>query len=136
MMRTVIEEGSMAAELCTYAPGALAQIASRSFQAMVIDFDLEDAAAVLQQARKKFGSNRFVALAMTSTDTKSAMTAGATLVVHKPISMERARSALRLVRNLVVRKDKPQLHRPDIRDEENTGSGKLRSLLGNLKLSS
>lgn len=134
MMRTVIEEGNMAAELCTYSHAALTQISSQYFQAMVIDFDLEDATAVLQQARRKFGSTGFIALAMTSTDTKSPMDAGATLVVHKPISMERARAAMRLVRNLVLRKDK--WRRPEIKEDINPSSGKIRSLLGNLKLSS
>jgi DNA-binding response OmpR family regulator len=133
MMRTVIEEGNMSVELCTQAHTTLAQISNQVFQAMVIDFDLHDAIGVLQQSRKRYGSSRFIALAMTSTDTKSPMDAGATLVVHKPISMERARGAVRLLRNLVVGRDRQQRRQFE---QELPAPEKKSSSLRNLKLSS
>lgn len=133
MMRTVIEEGNMSVELCTHCQSTMAKISTQVFQAMVVDFDLEDAVGVLQQTRKRYGSGRFVSLAITSTDTKSPMDAGATLVVHKPISMERARGAVRLLRNLVLARDKQQRRQFE---QELSAPEKKSSSLRNLKLSS
>ncbi len=91
-------------EVYSSAAWAREDVREHKFDAILVDFDVDGAAAVLAETQKSTCNGRSLTFAIVSADTgvPDAMQQGAKLALQKPISIDRARSSLRALYGLVV----------------------------------
>ena len=97
MLVAALDELGIDEEACLNAPEAMELLAQGFYSALVVDFDLPDAATVARMARLAPAQRRPVVFAMINphTDIASAYQAGANFVIYKPLAYEQVERTLR-----------------------------------------
>ncbi len=104
VLRRVLSDLEIDMELCTDAESAVRKLTRRRFEAVVVDCNDEDLAAlVLKSVRSAPCNKRSIAVALIDGQkaVRSAFALGAHFVLYKPISAERARTSFRAARALM-----------------------------------
>jgi DNA-binding NarL/FixJ family response regulator len=103
VLGTALDEVEMEQEVCLSAPEALDLTVVRHYSALVLDFDLPDAATVARMARMAPSQHRPVIFAMIGASTKIAETfqAGANFIFYKPLALEQIVRCLRAGRGFM-----------------------------------
>jgi CheY-like chemotaxis protein len=104
VLRRVLSDLEIGVELCPDADSAVRKLSRRRFEAVVVDCNDEDMAAlVLKSVRSAPCNKRSIAVAMIDGQkaVRSAFALGAHFVLYKPISAERARTSFRAARALM-----------------------------------
>jgi DNA-binding response OmpR family regulator len=106
ILRRVLNELEIGVEHCASADAAIKQLTRNRFEAVIVDCSGEElASSVLRSARSAPCNKRAVAVAIVDGEKAlgGAFDLGAHFVLHKPISVERAKSSFRAARALMKR---------------------------------
>jgi hypothetical protein len=105
VLRRTLGDLDIEVEHCTSSEGALRLLTRDRFEAIIVDCAGAGAADVLRGARSAACNKRAVAVAILDPDTgpRSAFALGAHFTLHKPVSVERAKSSFRAARALMKR---------------------------------
>ena len=97
MLVAGLDELDIEEEACVTAPEAMELLAQGFYSALIVDFDLPNAATVAHMARLAPAKRRPVVLALISpkTDIASAYQAGANFIVYKPLEHGQMMRSLR-----------------------------------------
>ena len=103
VLRRTLGDLEIDVELCAGAEKALRKLTRERFEAIVVDCAGTGAAEVLRSTRTSPCNRRAVAVAILDPDVglRSAFEVGANFVLHKPVSVERAKSSFRAARALM-----------------------------------
>lgn len=100
----VFKDLEVECERSTDSKSALATIAKRRYDSVVIDDSMEQAAAVLEKLMEAPGYSKSVRILLAEAQGSTTNFKGnAQVVLYKPLSPERVKHALRAVRNLMAR---------------------------------
>ncbi|HUK24371.1 MAG TPA: PilZ domain-containing protein [Terriglobales bacterium] len=113
VLSPVLAGFGMAVECCGYAEAA-GHLAEQKFDAVVLDFDQPQPAALTLQNAGKASSRTPVAVALLTdkTQVRSVFGSGANFVLYKPISPEQAQASLRAATALIKRERRRALRVP------------------------
>ena len=105
ILRRTLGDLDIAVEHCTTADAALRHLTRDRFEAIIVDCAGPGAAEVLRGARTAPCNKRSIAVAILDPDSgpRSAFEIGAHFTLHKPVSIERAKSSFRAARALMKR---------------------------------
>src|SRR6266849_10798476 len=138
VLRRVLSELEIGMELCADAESAIHKLTRRRFEAVIVDCaDQRTASRVLRSARSAPVNKRAVAVAILGAQTGVAGSAdlGAHLVLHQPLSPERAKTSFRAVRALMKRERRRNARIPvetPVAIQVNDGAGQLRAVTTDL----
>ena len=113
-LKQVLSGFGLSVQVCTH-PSALGRLKGQKFDAVVVDFDdPESAAMILQQAYKASSGASAITAALLSdkTTVRIAFRAGANFVLYKPISPEQAEVSLRAAVAIMKRERRRSLRVP------------------------
>ncbi len=103
-LRRVLSDLEVSVEHCTEVDSAVRRLTRRRFEAVIVDCeDQQIAAQVFRSVRSAPRNKRAVAVAVIDShnDVNSAFRLGAHFALHKPLTLERARSSFRAARALM-----------------------------------
>ena len=99
--------------VCSEATSAIALMDRKKFEAVVVDFSVPGADALLEGVRHRSGEKTMVAAILAGeTSVAEAFALGAKFVLYEPITLERALQGLRAVKNLMYPQRRQQLRKP------------------------
>jgi CheY-like chemotaxis protein len=103
MLAAALDALDIEQDVCLAAPAAIEKLATNSYSAMVLDFDLSASAQVARLARMAPPQRRPVVFAMigASTGISSALQAGANFVLYKPLTHDQIMRSLRAGRGFM-----------------------------------
>ena len=103
VLRRTMDDLEIDVDHCTNAEVALSQLTRERFEAVIVDCAGPGAVEVLRNARTAPHNRRAVAVAILDPNSglRSAFELGATFVLYKPVTMERAKSSFRAARALM-----------------------------------
>jgi CheY-like chemotaxis protein len=103
VLRRTLGDLDIGVELCADSEMALRKLTRERFEAIIVDCAGPGAADVLRCARSSPVNKRAVAVAILDPENgmRSAFAAGANFVLHKPVSVEKAKSSFRAARALM-----------------------------------
>lgn len=103
VLRRTLGDLDISVELCADSESALRKLTRERFEAIIVDCAGAGAGDVLSCARSSPGNKRAVAVAILDAENgmRSAFEAGANFVLHKPVSVEKAKSSFRAARALM-----------------------------------
>src|SRR5216683_5747551 len=116
VLRRTLGDLEIEVELCASPEMALRKLTRERFEAIIVDCADPGAAAVLRCARTSPCNRRAVAVAILDPDNgmRSAFDIGANFALHKPVSVERAKSSFRAARAL-MKKERRRNSRGEVR---------------------
>jgi len=105
MLQRLLQELVIGIERCSQADVAMELLARRKFDGIFADCDVPGGKELLKSVRRSRANKRSIAFAIQSgvMSVGSAFEVGASFVLYKPISMERARRSLRAAHGLMMR---------------------------------
>jgi len=105
VLQRLLQELAIGIERCLRADVAMELLARRKFDGIFADCDVPGGRDLLQSVRRSRANQRSIAFAIQSgtMSVGSAFEVGASFVLYKPISMERARRSLRAAHGLMMR---------------------------------
>lgn len=99
--------------VCSEATSAIALLDRKKFEAVVVDFTVPGADALLEGIRQQSGKKTMVAAILGGeTGAGEAFAMGAKFVLYEPITLERALQGLRAVKSLMYPQRRQQLRKP------------------------
>lgn len=110
-LRRVLGDLEIGVECCHAPEVALRKLTRQRFEALILDTShLDDTRKVLEAAKASPANNRVVAIMLveSAVGLRGGFELGGHFVLHKPLSMERARSSFRAVRALMKRERRRQ----------------------------
>jgi CheY-like chemotaxis protein len=116
VLRRTLGDLDIGVEHCASSEIALRKLTRDRFEAIIVDCAGPGAAAVLRSARMAPCNKRAVAVAILDPDIglRSAFEIGAHFILHKPVSVERAKSSFRAARAL-MKKERRRNNRVNVR---------------------
>jgi CheY-like chemotaxis protein len=104
VLRRILEDMGIAVEVCGDLRMAQARLADRRFDALLVDCQNEPAAVELIAHARNTATNKIavaIALVSGSNEVRDIIAKGATFILYKPISRERAAHSMRAARGLM-----------------------------------
>jgi len=114
-LRRLLGEMGVEVEVCSEIEFGMEMYSCRKFDAVIVDMEMRGAADVMKALRRTASNRNMVTFALIegSAHLKTAFEMGANFVVHKPISLERAKLTMRAAHNL-MRRDRRNLSRHNL----------------------
>ena len=99
--------------VCSEPSSAIALMDRKKFEAVVIDFSVPGAEALLKDIRQQRGNKTMIAAILAGeTSVGEAFAMGAKFVLYEPITLDRALQGLRAVKSLMYPQRRQQLRKP------------------------
>lgn len=115
VLRRVLSDLEIAVEHCSQTDAALHKLTRQRYETVIVDCsDARGASQILRSARTAPCNKRAIAVAILDEKTglQNAFAMGAHFVLHKPISMERAKTSFRAARALMKRERRRNVRLP------------------------
>src|SRR6202166_1122880 len=135
VLRRVLSNLEIHVEHCSSAEDAIRRMTRQRFEAIIVDgANVEKAGSVLRGAKASPVNSRALGIVLveSSVGLKGGFEIGAHFVLHKPLSVERAKASFRAVRALIKRERRLQLRVAVQIPVECYGSGRYKDNINDL----
>lgn len=114
-LRRLLNDMGVEVEVCSELEFGMEMFAHKKFDAVIVDMEMRGAGDVMKALRRTASNKNMVTFALIDSHAslKTAFEMGANFVVHKPISLERAKLTMRAAHNL-MRRDRRNLGRQNL----------------------